>query len=75
MREDLPSTDVKRWTPRRKAQVIDAVARGDLTTEIACERYRISRAEFLAWERLEHQFGMAGLQTTRTKDYLTSIRG
>lgn len=64
MRERMPSLDVLRWTPRRKAQVLDAVTRGDLTAELACDRYRISREEFVEWERLDEQFGVSGLQAT-----------
>ena len=69
MRERLPSPNVKRWTPRRKAQILDAVARGDVTAEIVFDRYRISRDEFLEWERLDEEFGISGLKTTLFQTY------
>lgn len=69
MRDILPSYDVERWTPRRKALVVGAVASGDLTADAACARYKISRDEFLMWERLENRYGVSGLQTTRAENY------
>jgi hypothetical protein len=69
MRELLPSSHVKRWTPRRKAQIVDAVARGHVTPEIVFDRYRISREEFLEWERLDEQFGISGLKTTLVQSH------
>jgi hypothetical protein len=44
---ELPSPDVKRWTLRRKAAVVAAVAVGALTQEEACRRYQLSEEEFV----------------------------
>ncbi|WP_418884992.1 DUF1153 domain-containing protein [Aurantimonas endophytica] len=75
MRERLPLIDIMRWTPRRKAQIIDAVARGDLSVETAWDRYRISRDEFLEWEKLDGRFGLPGLQTTRVQSFRKLDKG
>lgn len=75
MRRNLPPPDVERWTPRRKAQIVDAVAKGEMTVDTVCEHYRISRDEFLAWKRLESRFGISGLQTTRSENYRKRAEG
>jgi hypothetical protein len=69
MRDILPSYDVERGTLGRKALVVGAVASGDLTADAACARYKISRDEFLMWERLENRYGVSGLHTTRAENY------
>ena len=56
-----PPTNIKRWTFRRKAQVVLAVCCGLITREHACERYCISREEFLSWERSIKKHGARGL--------------
>ena len=48
---ELPPPDVKRWTIRRKAAVVTAVAVGVLTREEACRRYQLSEEEFLSWRQ------------------------
>ncbi len=67
-----PPTNVKRWTPLRKAQVVSAVRRGLITQEHACERYCISPEEFLSWERSNIKHGTRGLRATRMQDYRQS---
>jgi hypothetical protein len=65
---DLPSPS-QRWTPRRKAAVIEAV-RGDwMPIEEACRLYHISVDEFLAWERDVDRNGVPGLRSTRYQIY------
>lgn len=66
---DLPPPDTQRWVARRKAQVVQAVRAGRLSLEHACERYRLSPEEFLAWERTITRHGVAGLRVTRLKAY------
>lgn len=65
---ELPSFD-KRWTTRRKADVIVAVRRGELSLDEACRRYKLSFDEFVAWERDYDQYGVPGLRTTRYQIY------
>lgn len=67
--DDLPPPETKRWVIRRKAAVVAAVARGQLTLEDACARYRLSVEEFKSWQRLIELHGVAGLRTTRLQDY------
>jgi hypothetical protein len=66
---DLPSPGTERWVARRKAQVVRAVRNGRLSLDQACERYRLSPDEFLAWERTITRHGVAGLRVTRLKSY------
>lgn len=66
---DLPPVDTERWVARRKAVVVLAVRNGLLTLEDACERYRLSAEEFLAWERMIERHGVPGLRVTRIQKY------
>ncbi len=66
---NLPPVDTKRWVIRRKAEVVAAVRGGLLSLEEACERYRLSVEEFLAWQRLIETHGLQGLRTTRVQTY------
>ncbi|MBV8774269.1 MAG: DUF1153 domain-containing protein [Deltaproteobacteria bacterium] len=59
----------KRWTTSRKAGVIVAVRRGELSLDEACRRYRLSVDEFVAWERDYDRYGVPGLRTTRYQIY------
>jgi hypothetical protein len=70
---DLPPPETKRWVIRRKAAVVAAVARGVLTLEEACARYRLSVEEFTSWQRLIQKHGVAGLRTTRLQDYRAPV--
>jgi len=66
---DLPKSDTVRWVIRRKAEVVAAVRGGLLTIDSACERYGISGEEFMSWQRSIESYGIAGLRTTRIKQY------
>jgi transposase-like protein len=66
---DLPPPDVRRWTFRRKAAVVTAVARGLLTREEACRRYQLSEEEFLSWQQAFEAHGLPGLRSTRLQQY------
>lgn len=65
----LPSTDVKRWTTGRKVALINAIAKGEITSEAVCARYLISTEELEGWRRLYENFGKPGLRVTRIKEY------
>jgi len=62
--EDLPPPDIKRWTVRRKAEVVAAVRGGLLSLEEACSRYALNQQEFLSWQCCIDYYGLKGLQTT-----------
>jgi len=57
--EGLPPTTTKRWVVRRKAAVVAAVLRGEITLE----------EELLSWERAFQTHGLAGLRVTRIQQY------
>ena len=66
---DLPPPGTKRWVTRRKAEVVCAVRGGLLSIEEACRRYMLTLEEFLSWQALVDQHGLAGLRTTRIQHY------
>ena len=71
---ELPSQN-ERWTPRRKAAVIEAVRGGWVPIEEICRLYNLSIDEFLAWERDMDRNGVPGLRSTRYQIYRdTDIR-
>jgi hypothetical protein len=70
----VPSPETERWTPGRKAAVINAVRQGLLTIEQACERYHLSVDEYRAWERDFDSHGEAGLRSTRVGIYRATDR-
>ena len=66
---DLPSPGTKRWVPSRKAVVVAAVRGGLLSLEEACSRYTLTVDEFLSWQDLIEQHGLAGLRCSRIQQY------
>ncbi|HTV44372.1 MAG TPA: DUF1153 domain-containing protein [Stellaceae bacterium] len=66
---DLPPPDIKRWTIRRKAAVVTAVADGTLTREEACRRYQLTEEEFASWQLAFETHGLPGLRSTRLQQY------
>ena len=66
---DLPPPNTQRWVIRRKAEVVAAVRGGLLSLDDACERYGLTNEEFLAWQQSIDRYGMAGLRTTRIRQY------
>jgi Protein of unknown function (DUF1153) len=66
---ELPPPNVGRWTIRRKAAVVTAVANGVLTREEACQRYQLTEEEFAGWQRAFEEHGLPGLRSTRLQQY------
>lgn len=66
---NLPTPDMRRWTVRRKAEVVAAVRGGLISLEEACGRYLLTTDEYLAWQVQIDKDGMAGLRTTRIQHY------
>lgn len=60
--QNLPPAHLKRWSAKRKAEVIAAVHGGLLTMPEACGRYSLSVEEFLEWERHYEAEGLGGLR-------------
>ncbi|QQR69907.1 MAG: DUF1153 domain-containing protein [Alphaproteobacteria bacterium] len=65
----LPPADTKRWVMRRKAQVVAAVRKGDISPEDACTRYNISPEELQSWQKLIESHGVTALRATKLQDY------
>lgn len=70
----LPHPNVIRWTIRRKAAIVTAVATGVLSQAEACRRYRLSDEEFCSWQQTYQRYGLPGLRVTRVKEYRLSRR-
>ncbi|AGF74775.1 hypothetical protein BAnh1_09020 [Bartonella australis AUST/NH1] len=66
---DLPPITTKRWVIRRKAEVVAAVKGGLLSLDEACQRYTLTLEEFLSWQSLVNEHGLAGLRTTKIQHY------
>ena len=70
---DLPPPETKRWVIRRKAEVVAGVRNGLISLEDACNRYKLSAEEFIAWQKLIEEHGMRGLRTTRLQQYRKAV--
>ena len=66
---DLPPSGTKRWVPRRKAVIVNAVRTGVISLEEVCRRYGLSVEEFHAWECAIDTHGVPGLRVTRPQIY------
>ena len=66
---NLPTVNIKRWVPRRKAEVVAAVRGGLMSLEEVCSRYSLMVEEFLAWRDSIDRYGLAGLRSTRIQQY------
>ena len=66
---DLPPPETKRWVPRRKAVIVNAVSCGAISLEEVCRRYQLSVEEFVAWQRAIEAHGVPGLRVTRLQIY------
>ena len=65
--KDLPPADLGRWSVKRKAEVVAAVAGGLLTIEEACEIYSLSLEEFTRWQSTLERSGLRGLRATKAQ--------
>jgi hypothetical protein len=66
---DLPAANNQRWVIRHKANVVAAVRGGLISLEDVCQRYRLTREEFLAWSGAVDRFGISALHATRFQQY------
>jgi hypothetical protein len=65
----LPPPDTKRWVPRRKAMIVNAVRSGAISLEEVCRYYALSVEEFLTWQQAFQTHGIPGLRVTRLQIY------
>ncbi len=70
--ENLPAVNTVRWTPRRKAEVVAAVAGRLLSAGEACKRYSLTAEELEDWQRRIDHGGLRGLRATRIQDHRPS---
>ena len=56
---------MKRWTPKRKAEIVEAIKGRHLTVLQACQRYGLTPEEVQAWQRRFARDGLAGLKATK----------
>jgi hypothetical protein len=75
MAVDLPPPETKRWVPRRKAVIVNAVRCGAISLEEVCRRYQLSVEEFVTWQRAIETNGVPGLRVTRLQMYRHARRG
>ena len=71
---DLPPVDTVRWSPQRKASVVNGVCNGAISLDEACQRYQLSADEFLAWQRAVEGHGVGALRVTRLQYYRDEYR-
>jgi hypothetical protein len=64
----LPPSIV-RWSPQRKASVVEAVRSGLIGLDEACRRYQLSAEEFREWQQALKVHGIGGLSVARSKYY------
>lgn len=65
----LPPSNTVRWSPRRKASVVEAVANSLISVDEACRRYQLSPEEFFEWQQALKVYGLGGLSVTRSQYY------
>lgn len=63
--DQLPKSYRARWSPERKALVVQAVQEGVMSFNDASERYRLSRREYLTWE---DAFGKGGVEGANARN-------
>jgi DNA-binding winged helix-turn-helix (wHTH) protein len=69
----LPPVDT-RWVPSRKLAVLEAYREEELSLNDILEIYPdLSHHEFKEWELLHKMYGVSGLRTTRTLNYMESV--
>ena len=63
--EIVPPVTTRRWNPRRKAEVVRAIATGRLSEAEACRLYRMTAEELAGWKRALDESGERGLRVTK----------
>lgn len=71
---ELPPADIKRWSARRKAAVLEAISTGKITVGDACARWGLTGEELEAWRWAYRLHGLAGLRATRIQRYRRALR-
>ena len=66
---EAAKSETFRWTPSRKAVVVEAVRDGKLSEADVEKSFSVSAEEFAGWGRNLDQHGVPGLRTTRVQAY------
>jgi hypothetical protein len=66
---NLPPSDTVRWSPHRKASVVNGVRSGMISFDEACQSYQLSTEEFWAWQAALETHGIGALRVTRSQRY------
>jgi len=61
--------NAQRWMVRRKAELIEAIGRGDLSLATARERYSLTTEELISWESAYNKHGLNGLRALQAQVY------
>lgn len=62
---------VARWTPRKKAEVLEALRLRRITITQACEAHDLSAEEIDGWVERFGAYGQAGLSAMRLQELRT----
>ena len=62
-------SDTVRWSPQRKALVVEGVRNGLISFDEVCRRYQLSAEEFLEYQQVMKAEGVKGLSVTRRQYY------
>lgn len=66
---DLPSPRTRRWSLRRKADIVSAINGGLVSRQDATARYGLSEEKLTDWMREVEEAGLLGPRATRVKKY------
>ncbi len=71
---NLPASNAKRWGAHQKAAVVDAVSKGLLALEDACECYALTVDEFRSWQETVDRHGVVGLTAKMAQERRNEAR-
>jgi transposase-like protein len=66
------SSDPRRWVARRKADILEAIRKGDVSVADACRRHDLSVDELFSWQAAYRSHGLDGLRAMRLKTFRQS---
>jgi transposase-like protein len=66
---EAAQSETFKWTPSRKAVVVEAVDDGKLSGADVEKRFGVSAEEFGSWSRSLEKHGVAGLRSSRVQIY------
>jgi DNA-binding winged helix-turn-helix (wHTH) protein/transposase-like protein len=73
--DELPPPDTKRWSPRRKATVVEAVLSGVITIEEICSSYDLTAEEFHRWHQTTQWYRIGARTPPGSEDIALPAEG